>query len=173
MRRLGLLAQKYNLRVAYEAPAWGIHINTWQQIQEVLTLVNLPNVGHCLDTFHISAKEAGDPFNAGVRPGGLDSLSDSLAELKETVKPADIVYLQLSDATLADPEQKGYPRKDLNQPQFMTQSRNCRIPPCEPEGTLPAAEVAKTIIDMGYTGWVSVEVFHTDMWDKRSSYVIL
>ncbi|KAJ5456535.1 hypothetical protein N7530_011809 [Penicillium desertorum] len=28
MKRLGLLAQKYDLQVGYEAPAWGIHLNT-------------------------------------------------------------------------------------------------------------------------------------------------
>lgn len=173
MRRLGLLAQKYNLRVAYEAPSWGIHKNTWQHIQEILDLANLPNVGHCLDTFHIASKEAGDPFNVNspIRLDGLKRLRHSLEELKRTVDPSRIVYLQLSDATVADPKQRGYPRKDLNQPKFMTQSRNCRIFPCEENygGTLPAVLVAKTILDMGYSGWVSMEVFHTDMFDTRSS----
>ncbi|KAL5363121.1 xylose isomerase-like protein [Aspergillus floccosus] len=169
MKRLGLLAQRYSLRVAYEAPAWGIHLNTWQHIQEILSLVDLPNVGHCLDTFHVAAKEAGDPFNAGIRPDGLERLQASLQQMRQVVNPSSILYLQLSDATLADPEQIGYPRRDLNQPKFMTQSRNCRIPPCEPEGTLPAIDVAKAIFNMGYSGWVSVEVFHTDMWEKRAS----
>ncbi|KAJ5363577.1 uncharacterized protein N7496_009290, partial [Penicillium cataractarum] len=173
MRKLGLLAQKYNLRVAYEAPSWGIHKNTWQHIQEVLDLVDLPNVGHCLDTFHIASREAGDPFNVDspVRPDGLKRLRHSLEELKQTVDPSRIVYLQLSDATVADPKQRGYPRRDLNQPAFMTQSRNCRIFPREENygGTLPAVQVAKTIFDMGYSGWVSMEVFHTDMFETRSS----
>ncbi|KAF9890138.1 hypothetical protein FE257_006299 [Aspergillus nanangensis] len=169
MKRLGLLAQRYGLRVGYEAPAWGIHINTWQQIQEVLSRVNLPNVGHCLDTFHISAKEAGDPFGAGIKAGGMQNLRKSLQEIQHAVDPSTVAYFQLSDATLADPQQEGYPRRDLNQPQFMTQSRNCRIPPCEPEGTLPAVEVAQAVFGLGYRGWVSMEVFHTDMWDRRES----
>jgi 4-hydroxyphenylpyruvate dioxygenase len=174
MRRLGLLAQSYNLQVAYEAPAWGMHINTWQQIQDIIALVDLPNVRHCLDTFHISAKEAGDPFNATspTRRDGLQRLRSSLDEMKRTLSPKDIAYFQLSDATIADPQQRGYPVRDTKQPPFMTQSRNCRIYPCEPAkygGTLPALEVAKTVFDMGYTGWVSMEVFHTDLWDKRPS----
>ncbi|CEJ53812.1 hypothetical protein PMG11_00153 [Penicillium brasilianum] len=125
MRKLGLLAQRYNLCVAYEAPSWGIHKNTWQHIQEVLDLVNLPNVGHCLDTFHIASKEAGDPFNVDspVRPDGMKRLRHSLEELQQTVDPSRIVYLQLSDATVADPKQRAYPRRDLNQPAFMTQSQ--------------------------------------------------
>ncbi|KAJ5631410.1 uncharacterized protein N7484_011510 [Penicillium longicatenatum] len=173
MRKLGLLAQRYNLRVGYEAPAWGIHKNTWQHIQEVIDIVNLPNVGHCLDTFHIASREAGDPFNEAspVRKDGHSRLQKSLDELKRTVDAKNIVYLQLSDAIVADPEQKGYPVKDLKQPPFMTQSRNCRIFPCEAHlgGTLPAVEVAKAIFDIGYNGWVSMEVFHTDMFETRAS----
>ncbi|KAJ5632495.1 hypothetical protein N7490_008834 [Penicillium lividum] len=173
MRKLGLLAQRYNLRVGYEAPAWGIHKNTWQHIQEVIDIVNLPNVGHCLDTFHIASKEAGDPFNAAapVRKDGYERLQKSLDELKRTIDPSSIAYLQLSDAIVADPEQREYVVKDLNQPPFMTQSRNCRIFPCEEKlgGILPAVEVAKAIFDIGYKGWVSMEVFHTDMFDRRAS----
>ncbi|KIX04599.1 uncharacterized protein Z518_05469 [Rhinocladiella mackenziei CBS 650.93] len=173
MRRLGLLAQKYNKIVAYEAVAWGIHIDTWQQSRDIIALVGLPNVRLCLDTFHIAAKEAGDPFNAAapVRPDGLRRLSESLSEMRRTIQPSDIGYLQLSDATVADPDQRGYPRRDLNQPPFMTQSRNCRIFPCEPHygGTLPALDVAKSIFDMGYRGWVSMEVFHIDMWKRDPS----
>lgn len=175
MRKLGLLAQKYNLRVAYEAPSWGLHKDTWQHVQEILNQINLPNVGHCLDTFHIASREAGDPFNnaSPTRPDGTQRLQRSLKELKQTVDPSNIVYFQLSDATVADPNQVGYPRRDLNQPPFMTQSRNCRIFPCEERfgGSLPVVDVARAVFDMGYEGWVSMEVFHTDMWDTRASWV--
>ena len=173
MRKLGLLAAKYGLRVAYEAPSWGIHNNRWQQVQKILDLVDLPNVGHCLDTFHIASREAGDPFNATspIRADGYRNLTNGLAELQRTINPTEIVYFQLSDATVADPEQKGYPRRDLAQPPFMTQSRNCRIYPCEQQygGSLPVMDVAKAIFDRGYRGWVSMEVFHTDMWEERDS----
>lgn len=174
MRKLGLLAQKYHLNVAYEAPSWGIHHNTWQHIQEILDLVNLPNVGHCLDTFHIASREAGDPFNAAfpVRQDGFQRLRRSLEQLKRTVSPEKIVYFQLSDAIVADPEQNGYARRDLKQPAFRTQSRNCRIYPCEQQqygGTLPVLDVARAVFERGYVGWVSMEVFHTDMWNSRAS----
>lgn len=173
MKRLGLLAQKYSLQVGYEAPAWGTHLDTWQQIHEIIRLVDLPNICHCLDTFHISAKEAGDPFSAvaPIRPGGLTNLRRSLGEMKRNVTPNQIAYFQLSDAMVADPTQAGYPRRDLSQPPYMTQSRNCRIFPCEAHngGVLPVLEVAQAVFDLGYTGWVSMEVFHMDMWDPRSS----
>lgn len=173
MRTLGCLAQRYSLRVAYEAPSWGIHSNTWQQVQKIIDLVDMPNVGHCLDTFHIASKEAGDPFSSlsPIRNDGYRNLQGSLDELKCIVKPENIVYFQLSDATVADPDQEGYPRRDMNQPPFMTQSRNCRIYPCEEDrgGCLPVVDVAKAVFDLGYRGWVSMEVFHIDMWEKRSS----
>lgn len=176
MRQLGLMAQEYDLIIAYEAPSWGMHISTWQQVHEIITIVNLPNVRHCLDTFHISSKEAADPFNhtSPVRPDGVERLQKSLEELKRTVDPSAIGYVQLSDATAADIEQKGYPLADKKQPPLMTLSRNCRIFPCEPQygGVLPALDVARTILnDIGYRGWVSMEVFHTDLWDKRPTYV--
>lgn len=164
------------MKLAYEAPVWGIHINTWQQTRDIAALTGLPNIRFCLDTYHIAAKTAGDPFNLAnpVRADGPRRLRESLDELKRTVKSSDIGYLQLSDATIADPEQKGYPMRDTKQPPFMTQSRNCRMFPCEPSkygGTLPVLDVAKAIFEMGYTGWVSMEVFNTDLWDKRSSSV--
>ncbi|ERS95262.1 4-hydroxyphenylpyruvate dioxygenase [Sporothrix schenckii 1099-18] len=169
MRRLGLLAQKRGLRVGYEAPAWGIHLDTWQQIDEVLRKVDLENVQHCLDTFHIAARVAGDPLNKQhpVRPGGMAALQQSLKEMKNTLLPQHIAYLQLSDANAADADQPGYPRRDPAQPAYMTQSRNRRVYPGE--GTLPVFEVAKAVFDLGYSGWVSMEVFHTDHWDARPS----
>ncbi|KAF2094965.1 xylose isomerase-like protein [Rhizodiscina lignyota] len=150
-----------------------LRASIFQQMRDILALVNLPNVRFCMDTFHIAAKEAGDPFNASspVRPDASQRLKQSLEELKRTVKAGDIGYFQLSDATVADPEQKGYPMRDLKQPPFMTQSRNCRIFPCEPQhgGTLPALDVAKAIFDIGYRGWVSMEVFHLELWKPSPS----
>lgn len=131
---------------------------------------------HCLDTFHIAARVAGDPFNhtSPVKPSGLSDLHASLDQMKRSIHPDQIGYFQLSDATVADREQRGYPVPDMKQPIFMTQSRNCRIYPCEPAkygGTLPALDVAKTVFQLGYRGWVSMEVFHVDLWDCRPSYV--
>lgn len=173
MRKLGRLAEMYGLKIAYEAPSWGIHKSTWQEVQEILDRVNLPNVGHCLDTFHIASKESGDPFSKSspIRSWGLEGLYKSLEKLKQTIDPANIVYLQLSDATVADKDQLGYPNADVKQPAYMTQSKNCRVFPCEEHlgGSLPVVEVARVIFDMGYTGWVSMEAFNKDMFDDRTS----
>lgn len=169
MRKLGLLAQRYNKTVALEGVVFGIDINTWQQVRDILRLVDLPNVRHCLDTFHIAAGEAGDPLNTSypLRPDGMERLRRSLAEFKREVRAADIGYVQLSDGAPADRLQRGYPLQDPNQPPYMIQSRNRR--PFPGEGVLPVMEVAKTIFETGYRGWVSMEVFHTDLFrsDER------
>ena len=164
LRKLGVLAQRHNKIVAFEGVVFGIDINTWQQAQDIVRRVGLPNVRQCVDTFHIAAGEAGDPLNlaAPLRPGGMERLQKSLEEFKRDVIPADIGYLQLSDATPADRLQRGYPLRDLNQPPYMTQSRNCR--PFPGEGVLPVMEVAKAVFDTGYRGWVSMEAFHTDLF---------
>lgn len=165
MRKLALLAQKYDKVVAYEGVVFGTNVNTWQQVHDTVRRVNLPNLRHCVDTFHIAAKEAGDPFNttAPVKPDGQERLRNSLIEFKQKVRADDIGYLQLSDATVADRLQRGYPLRDLNQLPWMTQSRNCRIFPCE-HGVLPALDVAKAVFETGYRGWVSMEVFHPDLF---------
>lgn len=174
LRRLCQMAQPFNIQLAFEAPVWGLYVNRWQQTRDIATLVDMPNFGLCLDTYHIAAKEAGNPCNkdSPLRPDALTNLKSSLEELKQTLKPSQISYIQLSDASVADAEQKGYPMRDLDQPEFMTQSRNCRLFVAEPAcygGVLPALEVAKAIFETGYRGWVSMEAFNLDMWDNRSS----
>ncbi|KAL1891314.1 hypothetical protein Sste5346_007774 [Sporothrix stenoceras] len=170
MRRLGLMAQARGVKIGYEAPAWGFHLDTWQQIDAVVRKVDLPStVQHCLDTYHIATRVAGDPLNAEqpVHLEGMAALQASLQEMKASLRPENIAYFQLSDATAADPNQPNYPRRDLDAPPFMIQSRNCR---CFPgEGVLPVMEVAKTVFDLGYRGWVTMEVFNLDHWDTRST----
>ncbi|EEU38503.1 uncharacterized protein NECHADRAFT_88603 [Fusarium vanettenii 77-13-4] len=124
-----------------------------QQVRDILGHIDLPNVRHYIDTFHIAAKEAGDPFNLSspVKADSIARLRNSMAEFSRTVKVSNIRYFQLSDATAADKEQRGYPIRDLKQPPFITQSRNCRIFPCE-HRVLPVLEVAKTVFEMGYRG---------------------
>lgn len=41
------------IRFAYEALAWGAHLDLWQQVWAVVIKVDLPNVGTVLDTYHV------------------------------------------------------------------------------------------------------------------------
>ncbi|WP_433799267.1 TIM barrel protein [Actinomycetospora sp. CA-084318] len=52
------------LRIAYEALAWGRHVNTWDHSWRIVELADHPALGLCVDSFHLYAR-GGDP--AGLR----------------------------------------------------------------------------------------------------------
>lgn len=55
-RELGERAAKRGVRVAFEALAWGRHINDYRDAWEVVRRADHPAVGLVLDTFHILAR---------------------------------------------------------------------------------------------------------------------
>lgn len=81
LRALATLAEQENIRIGYEALAWGTHVNRWYQAWERVKAVDSPALGIVLDSFHIL------------------SLGDDLSRLHEV--PVDkITFLQLADAPL-------------------------------------------------------------------------
>ena len=56
LHALGERAKARGLRVAFEALAWGRHINDYRDAWEVVRRADHPNVGLVLDTFHILAR---------------------------------------------------------------------------------------------------------------------
>jgi 4-hydroxyphenylpyruvate dioxygenase len=79
LRRLGDLAQRYDMRVAFEALAWGRFIDDYRRSWRVVELADHPSVGLCLDSFHVLSR-GHDP--AAIR----------------TIPGDKIFYLQLADA---------------------------------------------------------------------------
>ena len=68
---LGLAAERASargLRVGYEALAWGRHVNTWQQVWDLVREVNHPALGVILDSFHTLSLK-GDPAGIAQIPG--------------------------------------------------------------------------------------------------------
>lgn len=57
LHALGDRAAKRGLRVAFEALAWGRHINDYRDAWEAVRRANHPSVGLVLDTFHILARK--------------------------------------------------------------------------------------------------------------------
>ncbi|MBV8778611.1 MAG: sugar phosphate isomerase/epimerase and 4-hydroxyphenylpyruvate domain-containing protein, partial [Alphaproteobacteria bacterium] len=57
LRELGERAAKRGLRIAFEALAWGRHINDYRDSWEVVRRADHPAVGLVLDTFHILVRE--------------------------------------------------------------------------------------------------------------------
>ncbi|KAK3706844.1 hypothetical protein LTR37_012523 [Vermiconidia calcicola] len=124
------------VRIAYEAVAWGAHIDLWEQSWEVVKKVERPNLGLCLDTFHIAGRD-------------LDV--------------SKVFYIQLSDAEkLENPLIEGHEFYNAAQPACMSWSRNARLFPCEEEygGHMPIVPIARAIVNkLGYRGWISMEIF--------------
>lgn len=82
-RRLGDLARSRGMRVAYEALAWGRHVNDYRDAWEVVRRADHPHVGVVLDSFHICARRT------DLRP--IRSI------------PGDRIFLvQIADAPLLD-----------------------------------------------------------------------
>lgn len=81
LHRLGELAADHGVRVAYEALAWGRFVNTYQRAWRLVRRADHPNVGICLDNFHISSR--------GDDPRDIEKI------------PAEkIEFVQLADAPL-------------------------------------------------------------------------
>ncbi|GLU37941.1 3-dehydroshikimate dehydratase QuiC [Pseudomonas sp. NBRC 100443] len=68
LRELAERAAKRGLRIGYEALAWGRHVNTWQQVWDLVKAADHPALGVLLDSFHtLSIK--GDPSGIADIPG--------------------------------------------------------------------------------------------------------
>ncbi|WP_431710335.1 bifunctional sugar phosphate isomerase/epimerase/4-hydroxyphenylpyruvate dioxygenase family protein [Glutamicibacter uratoxydans] len=68
IRRLAQLAERYSVRIAYEALAWGKYVNTYWHSWRIVQMVDRPNVGLCLDSFHILSR-GDDPVRIAEIPG--------------------------------------------------------------------------------------------------------
>ncbi|MGH3318620.1 MAG: bifunctional sugar phosphate isomerase/epimerase/4-hydroxyphenylpyruvate dioxygenase family protein [Streptosporangiaceae bacterium] len=73
------LAAERGMRVAYEALAWGRHVNDYEHAWRIVEMADHPALGVCLDSFHILSR-GGDPAAIERIPG------------------EKIFFLQLSDA---------------------------------------------------------------------------
>jgi 4-hydroxyphenylpyruvate dioxygenase and related hemolysins len=67
--RLADLARTFDVRVAYEALAWGRHVSTLEHSWRIVQTVDHPSLGICLDSFHILAR-GGDLGLISRIPGG-------------------------------------------------------------------------------------------------------
>jgi 4-hydroxyphenylpyruvate dioxygenase len=83
LRELGDLAARYNIRVGYEALAWGIHVNDHRVAWEIVKAVDHPNIGILLDSFH--------SLSRGIP-------SESIRD----IAPEKLVFVQLADAPIMD-----------------------------------------------------------------------
>lgn len=68
MRLLAERAGARGLRIGYEALAWGRHVNTYQQVWNIVRQADHPSLGVILDSFHTLSLK-GDPSAISQIPG--------------------------------------------------------------------------------------------------------
>jgi 4-hydroxyphenylpyruvate dioxygenase len=79
LHALAARAAERGIRVAYEALAWGRHVNEYDHAWRIVRSADHPALGACLDSFHILS-----------RGSGLDTIDEIPAE--------KLFFLQLADA---------------------------------------------------------------------------
>ncbi|KAH8712761.1 3-dehydroshikimate dehydratase [Beauveria bassiana] len=168
------LLQEPPMRFVYEALAWGTHCDTWERSWEIVQQVDRPNFGLCLDTFNIAARVWADPTDPTGRNKDSDELlAQSLALMAEIVDVSKVFCVQVVDAErLASPLLPGHEFHDEAQPPRMSWSRNCRLFYGESDrgACLPVKQIARVIFkDLGYQGWVSMELFHRRMAEEDAT----
>ncbi|MEV5498875.1 TIM barrel protein [Nonomuraea fuscirosea] len=68
LRLLAERAAEHGVRVAYEALAWGRHVNEYLHAWRLVRLADHPALGVCLDSFHILSRGS-DPIGIEAIPG--------------------------------------------------------------------------------------------------------
>ncbi|PLB45004.1 4-hydroxyphenylpyruvate dioxygenase [Aspergillus steynii IBT 23096] len=158
--------------IAYEYLSWGTYCSTWDTALRLVQLVNRPNFGLCLDTFHELTKLWGSPFEtSGKYPSADQDLRDSLQRFKATVPLEKIFYVQLSDGERFDPPfSASHPWYVEGEAPEFTWSKHGRPFPLETSlgGYMPVPEVVKTwVLKTGFQGWISMEVFDRQMRSRE------
>jgi len=164
------LQQTPVIRFAYESLSWGTMVDKWEVCWDIVTRVDRPNFGICLDSFNILGRIYADPTSeTGMVPGAEQEARESTRRLVEWIKPhrEKIFFIQIVDAErLAQPLLPGHTFYNAEQPARMSWSRNCRLFYGETErgAYLPVKDVAHAIIkQIGFDGWVSMELFNRVM----------
>lgn len=159
------------ISIAYEPMSWGIHYPTWEASLRLAELVDRPNFGICLDSFHIITRLWASPFEpSGRYPNGARDLADSLDRCVTQLPMEKLFFVQFSDGERFDPPfSKAHPWYVEGEAPEFTWSKHARPFPLETEyeGYMPMAEVAQAwLIDKGFKGWVSLESFDRRMRDE-------
>ncbi len=68
LRLLAERAARHGIRIAYEALAWGGHVDDYLHAWRIVQLADHPNLGTCLDSFHILSRGS-DPIGIEAIPG--------------------------------------------------------------------------------------------------------
>ncbi|KAK6859414.1 hypothetical protein PG995_003050 [Apiospora arundinis] len=177
-----MLAPK-GFRIAYENWCWATRAPSWKDVWDIVQKADRPNLGLCLDTFQSGGGEWADPTTrtglveveigekeAEKRPMYRAQVeqrwNESLAELVVTVPASKIYLLQISDAYKMDP-----PLADEVDPESGLRPRGQWSHDYRPlpydGGYLPVREFLNAVLDTGFRGYLSMEVFDPKGQEKR------
>src|SRR5277367_4115602 len=161
LREAAELAKKYDMRIAYEALAWGTlvsvyllilgtHVNRWEASWEIVEQVNHPNLGLCLDTYTSHSDCTDLRFHIYCVQDNVDNLS--------SVPGNKIFFVQFADAPLLRMEPLQYSRHHRNFP-F--------------QGQFPLTDFARALHSTGYEGPYSLEIFNDEFRSAPSTRIAL
>lgn len=134
LRKLAMLALPLGIRVAYEALSWGRHVNEYPAAWDVVCRADCPNLGVCIDSFHI--------FAAGT---ALDSIEDLEGDKVFLVQLSDFMWAQTQSFE-----------------ERMSTARTFRVFPGEGVHSEQLADLVLRLDRIGYQGDYSFEVFNDD-----------
>jgi len=134
LRKLAMLAIPFGIRIAYEGLSWGRTINEYTTAWDVVNRADAPNLGVCIDSYHILAAKT-----------PLDAIAD--------LDPAKIFLVQLSDFMW---------RETPTFEERMATARTYRVFPREGVHTAELIDLVQKLDRLGYAGDYSFEVFNDD-----------
>jgi sugar phosphate isomerase/epimerase len=134
LRKLAMLAVPFGIKIAYEGLSWGRTINEFTTAWDVVCRADAPNLGICVDSYHVLAAKT------------------PLMEL-DFLDPAKIFLVQLADFMWS--ETKSFEeRRDT--------ARTFRVFPGEGVHNDDLVDLVLRLDKLGYNGDYSFEVFNDD-----------
>ena len=165
LAQLADMLHEKGFKLAYGNLCWATHASTWKEAWNLILQADRPNIGLCLNTFQTAGGEWGDPRTgsgqiemSGISSQTIDTrYNKSLQELSREVPADKIYFVQISDAYRISPPMKNdFDESGL--PSRAGWSRSYRPLPYD-GGYLPIAQVVEAVLETGFRGWFSIEVF--------------
>lgn len=174
LRELADMLAPKGMRVAYENWCWSTHAPDWEDVWYICKAVDRENFGLCLDTFQSAGGEWGDPTTSSgmvqdhrQREEVERDWKKSCERLAATVPAEKIFLLQISDA-YKPREPIG---KEVDQDGMRPRARwSAAFRPLPFEGYLPVVDFTKAVLQTGFRGWFSYEVFDSGPDGKGKDY---
>ena len=134
LRKLAMLAVPFGIKIAYEGLSWGRTINEFTTAWDVVCRADAPNLGICVDSYHVLAAKT------------------PLEEL-DFLDPRKIFLVQLADFMWS--ETKTFEER-------MNTARTFRVFPGEGVHNDSLVDLVLRLDRLGYNGDYSFEVFNDD-----------